>query len=145
MLAFFGLGALGGAGVLALARRHVLSRCGHRLRDADFCYCALRAGAFAFTRSGIGLFRRRRAGMDQHSGYAQYLQRRQQLRAWVRARVISMYVLVLQGGLALGSAVWGVVASNAGLHFTLTFAAIALAAGLFISPWYRLQQSPIHK
>jgi predicted MFS family arabinose efflux permease len=52
-----------------------------------------------------------------------------------------MYVLVLQGGLALGSAVWGVVASNAGVLFTLTFAAIALTAGLLLSPWYRLQQS----
>jgi predicted MFS family arabinose efflux permease len=52
-----------------------------------------------------------------------------------------MYVLVLQGGLALGSAVWGFVASNAGVQFALTFAAIALTAGLLLSPWYRLQQS----
>jgi predicted MFS family arabinose efflux permease len=61
--------------------------------------------------------------------------------AWVRARVISMYVLVLQGGLALGSAVWGFVASRAGIQFALTFAAIALTGGLLLSPWYRLKQS----
>jgi predicted MFS family arabinose efflux permease len=61
--------------------------------------------------------------------------------AWVRARVISMYVLVLQGGLALGSAVWGVVASKSGVQYTLTAAAAALAAGLLLAPWYRLQQS----
>ena len=60
---------------------------------------------------------------------------------WVRARVISMYVLVLQGGLALGSAVWGVVASNSSVQFTLTFAAAALTAGLLLAPWYRLQQT----
>ena len=46
--------------------------------------------------------------------------------AWVRARVISMYVLVLQGGLALGSAVWGAVASRSSVQFTLTVAAAAL-------------------
>ena len=40
--------------------------------------------------------------------------------------MISMYVLVLQGGLALGSAVWGAVASSTGVKFTLTFAAVAL-------------------
>ena len=78
--------------------------------------------------------------MDQHSGHARISPRRPPLRHWVRARVISMYVLVLQGGLALGSAVWGAVASSAGVLFTLTFAAIALTAGLLVSPWYRLKQ-----
>ena len=58
---------------------------------------------------------------------------------WVRARVISMYVLVLQGGLAVGSAVWGAVASRGGLQFALTAAAVTLAAGLLLAPWYRLQ------
>jgi len=47
--------------------------------------------------------------------------------------------LVVVSGLALGSAVWGFVASNTGVQFTLTFAAIALTAGLLLSPWYRLQ------
>ena len=51
-----------------------------------------------------------------------------------------MYVLVLQGGLALGSAVWGAVASSTGVQLTLTFAAFALTAGLLVSPWYRLNQ-----
>ena len=54
--------------------------------------------------------------------------------------MISMYVLVLQGGLAVGSAVWGVLASQIGLKFTLTIAAAALIGGLVLSPWYRLQQ-----
>jgi predicted MFS family arabinose efflux permease len=52
-----------------------------------------------------------------------------------------MYVLVLQGGLALGSAVWGAVASHSSLQFALTFAAASLTAGLLLAPWYRLQQS----
>jgi predicted MFS family arabinose efflux permease len=52
-----------------------------------------------------------------------------------------MYVLVLQGGLALGSLLWGMVASAIGVHLTLTWAAAALVAGLIIAPWYRLSAS----
>jgi MFS family permease len=140
MLAFFGLGALGGAGVLALARR-LLSP------DAVIAYATL-----IFAVALCGLVRSPSlaiaSAFSAASGLAWIsilatLNLAAQTAAphWVRARVISMYVLVLQGGLALGSAVWGVVASNAGVLFTLTFAAIALTAGLLLSPWYRLQQS----
>jgi MFS family permease len=140
MLAFFGLGALGGAGVLALARR-LLSP------DAVIAYATL-----IFAVALCGLVRSpslaiasafsAAAGLAWISILATLnLAAQTAAPHWVRARVISMYVLVLQGGLALGSAVWGVVASNAGVLFTLTFAAIALTAGLLLSPWYRLQQS----
>jgi MFS family permease len=140
MLAFFGLGALGGAGVLALARR-LLSP------DAVIAYATL-----IFAVALCGLVRSpslaiasafsAAAGLAWISILATLnLAAQTAAPHWVRARVISMYVLVLQGGLALGSAVWGVVASNVGVLFTLTFAAIALTAGLLLSPWYRLQQS----
>jgi MFS family permease len=139
MLAFFGLGALGGAGVLALARR-LLSP------DAVIAYATL-----VFAVALCGLVRSpslavasafsAAAGLAWISILATLnLAAQTAAPHWVRARVISMYVLVLQGGLALGSAVWGFVASNAGVQFTLTFAAIALTAGLLLSPWYRLQQ-----
>jgi MFS family permease len=140
MLAFFGLGALGGAGVLALSRR-LLSP------DAVIAYATL-----IFAIALCGLVRSpslavasafsAAAGLAWISILATLnLAAQTAAPHWVRARVISMYVLVLQGGLALGSAVWGVVASNVGVLFTLTFAAIALTAGLLLSPWYRLQQS----
>jgi predicted MFS family arabinose efflux permease len=140
MLAFFGLGALGGAGVLALARRHLSP-------DAVIACATLvfAIALFGLVRSpslGVASAFSAAAGLAWISILATLNTAAQTAApAWVRARVISMYVLVLQGGLALGSAVWGFVASNAGLHFTLTFAAIALAGSLFISPWYRLQQT----
>ena len=142
MLAFFGLGALGGAGVLALARR-LLSP------DAVIAYATL---VFAIALCGlvrspslaIASAFSAAAGLAWISILATLnLAAQTAAPHWVRARVISMYVLVLQGGLALGSAVWGAVASSAGVIFTLTFAAIALAAGLLISPWYRLRESGI--
>jgi MFS family permease len=139
MLAFFGLGALGGAGVLALARRHFSPDA--VIAYATVIFAVALCGLVRSPSLAIASAFSAAAGLAWISILATLNTAAQTAApAWVRARVISMYVLVLQGGLALGSAVWGVVASNAGLHFTLTFAAIALTAGLLLSPWYRLQQ-----
>ena len=35
---------------------------------------------------------------------------------WVRARVLAVFMLVFQGGLAAGSAFWGAVAARAGIQ-----------------------------
>jgi predicted MFS family arabinose efflux permease len=54
------------------------------------------------------------------------------LPAWVRARGLATYLLVLFGGLAMGSALWGVLAESIGVRhaFELSGAAVA-AARLF--------------
>jgi MFS family permease len=141
MLAFFGLGALCGAGVLSMARRRLSP-------DAVIAFATL-----IFAVALCGLVRSHSlavastfsaaAGLAWISILATLnLAAQTAAPGWVRARVISMYVLVLQGGLALGSAVWGAVASSSSVQFTLTFAAAALTAGLLLGPWYRLQQSP---
>ena len=49
---------------------------------------------------------------------------------WVRARVLSMYLLVLQGGMAGGSALWGALASRFSVPTALLVAALGLLAGL---------------
>jgi predicted MFS family arabinose efflux permease len=46
---------------------------------------------------------------------------------WVRARAISAYLLTFQGGLALGSALWGSIAERFGDPSALTLAAAGLA------------------
>jgi MFS family permease len=58
--------------------------------------------------------------------------------SWLRARALSMYLLVLQGGMAIGSAAWGALAVKAGVPTTLLCSAAALAAGLFTVKKYRL-------
>jgi MFS family permease len=50
--------------------------------------------------------------------------------SFLRARALSLYLLVLQGGMAIGSAVWGALASRVGIPTALLCSAIALAAGL---------------
>lgn len=58
--------------------------------------------------------------------------------AWVQARSLGVYQLVFQGGLAIGSAVWGLVAQQAGNQIALLSAAIGLGLGLLAVGQYRL-------
>jgi MFS family permease len=57
---------------------------------------------------------------------------------WMRARALSMYLLVLQGGMALGSAAWGALATKAGVPNTMLYSAVALILGLLTVRRYRL-------
>ncbi len=58
---------------------------------------------------------------------------------WLRARTLSMYLLVLQGGMAAGSAIWGAVASRYGIAASLSGAAAILAIGLVTTRWHHLR------
>ncbi len=58
--------------------------------------------------------------------------------AWVKARALALYLLVFQGGLALGSFVWGLVAERAGTGAALFAAGATLAAGVLAGLRYRL-------
>ena len=57
---------------------------------------------------------------------------------WVRARSLSMYLLVMQGSMAIGSMTWGAVASRMGVPDTLALAGLALLFGLAAIPSHRL-------
>ncbi len=50
--------------------------------------------------------------------------------SWVKARAIGIYVLVIQGGLALGSIVWGVIASQLPIPETFVIAVAGLIIGM---------------
>src|SRR5258706_11065438 len=58
---------------------------------------------------------------------------------WVRARALAIYAIAGQGGMALGSAFWGLVAEHLSLATTLLCAAGVLVASLAMSLWYRLR------
>jgi MFS family permease len=57
---------------------------------------------------------------------------------WVRARALSMYLLVLQGGMAVGSAAWGALATRVGVPTALLCSAVALLVGLATIRQHRL-------
>jgi MFS family permease len=58
--------------------------------------------------------------------------------AWVRGRALSVNQLVFSGGMAAGSALWGVVAQVAGLSAALLAAAALLALTLVLVRWWPL-------
>jgi len=49
---------------------------------------------------------------------------------WVRARGLAAFVVIFMGGMALGSILWGQVATRIGIPLTLTLAAGGLVAGV---------------
>jgi MFS family permease len=55
------------------------------------------------------------------------------LPGWVRARALAVYLLVFQGAMAIGSVIWGEVASRYGLRFTLFLAGLALLGAAMIT------------
>jgi MFS family permease len=59
--------------------------------------------------------------------------------SWVLARSLSMYVLVLQGGMAAGSALFGALAKWIGIPDAMLFAAAGLIVGLVTMKWHRLR------
>lgn len=59
--------------------------------------------------------------------------------SWVQARSLGVYQLVFQGGIAAGSAVWGVAADRLGNSTALLGAAIGLVVGLTAAARYRLK------
>jgi len=59
--------------------------------------------------------------------------------SWVRARVLATYMLVFFGGMALGSAFWGTVASRIGISDALLCAAGALIVGLASAYFFPLK------
>jgi MFS family permease len=58
--------------------------------------------------------------------------------SFLRARALSLYLLVLQGGMAIGSALWGAVADWAGVPSAMLAAAMTLVLGLVVVRRYRL-------
>jgi predicted MFS family arabinose efflux permease len=61
---------------------------------------------------------------------------------WIKARGMSFYLVVFQGGNAVGSAVMGVAAEHAGLSTTLAIAAAGLALGPLAALTWRFQKIP---
>jgi len=62
---------------------------------------------------------------------------------WLRARTLSMYLLILQGGMAIGSALWGALATKYGVPTTMLLSSLALVVGLATVRKYPLHSSEL--
>src|SRR5271169_581843 len=63
--------------------------------------------------------------------------------AYIRARALSFYLLVLQGGMAIGATLWGLLAQRIGVPDALGAAAVALALGVFALRGHRITASEL--
>jgi len=63
--------------------------------------------------------------------------------AYVRARALSFYLLVLQGGMAVGATLWGALANRIGVPDALGVAALVLALGVFALRGHRITASEL--
>ena len=55
---------------------------------------------------------------------------------WIGARVLAVYLLILNGGLVVGSVIWGTVANTFGIPITLSVVSLALAATIIARKGY---------
>jgi MFS family permease len=60
--------------------------------------------------------------------------------SWVRGRVMSVFMLVFFGPFAIGSALWGFLASWFGITETLVFTSLATAVGLLVTSHRHLSE-----
>jgi predicted MFS family arabinose efflux permease len=63
--------------------------------------------------------------------------------AYMRARALSFYLLVLQGGMAVGATLWGALAQRIGVPDALAAAAVVLALGVFALRGHRITASEL--
>jgi hypothetical protein len=140
LLGCLGIGAVMGAGILPRARQQLSV---DRLIAAGtllYTGIVVMLGTVhvfgwlcpAMLAGGVGWV----AVMSSFSATAQLV-----LPSWVRARGLAVYLLVSQGGMALGSVLWGVAASHTGVPAALLWSAAGLIAGLAVTAPFRLAGS----
>ena len=137
LLGFFGLGAIAGATLIPALRRRLSL-------DAQVALATLAFAAVIFLLSVWHMFWL--LALALFGGGVAWIQILATLNmsaqtcspAWVRARSISLYLLILQGGMAAGSTVWGAVATHFGIARALQMAACGLLLGIASVRHYRL-------
>src|SRR5271166_1057029 len=143
LLGFFGVGALLGATLIASFRRRISADMLVVLSTAVFALCTFAGGRWqSFPTLSLTMFV---AGVAWIQILASLNVSAQAMcPGHMRARAISMYLLVLQGGLAGGAALWGAVAERVGMARSLSYAALGLLAGIVAAAWFKLHPGQIH-
>ncbi len=138
LLGFFGAGALVGAIMLPALRRAIGVNAVIAVATMVFALATFASGrGYRFTVLAAVLFA---AGVAWIAIVASLNVSAQTMSpAWLRARTLSIYLLVLQGGMAAGSAAWGVVGERWGIPNAMLVAGVGLIAGLATIKHFRLR------
>lgn len=142
LLGFFGTGALAGATLMPTLQRRISSDSLVSLSTAVFAFTTFAAPQWCtFPLLSLTLFI---AGVAWIQIVASLNVSAQTMcPGHMRARAISMYLLVFQGGLAGGATLWGAIAERVGTPRSLTFAALALLIGLPAAGWFKLHSGDV--
>jgi MFS family permease/quinol monooxygenase YgiN len=137
LLGCLGAGALMGAAFLSKVRTFISNNLLVVMASILFAVATLilaHSGAVLFTGSGMLL-----GGIAWIACVSSFNTAAQTVApTWARGRVLALFSVVLLGGLAVGSAVWGGVASRFGITKALDVASLGLVVGLTVSFRYRL-------
>ena len=142
LLGFFGSGALLGAALMTGLRQRLSADALVSLATAIFAFTTFAGGRWpSFAALSLTMFI---AGVAWIQILASLNVSAQTMcPAQMRARAISMYLLVLQGGLAGGAALWGEVAERVGISRSLSYAAIGLLIGVPAAAWFKLNSADL--
>jgi predicted MFS family arabinose efflux permease len=142
LLGFFGVGALLGAMLIPIFRRRVSADVLVSFATGVFAFGTFAGGRWqSFAVLSLIMFI---AGIAWIQIIASLNVSAQTMcPGHMRARAISVYLLVLQGGLAGGAALWGAVAERFGMARSLSCAALGLLAGILATYWFRLHPGKI--
>ena len=137
LLGFFGLGALLGATLMPFFRRTFSTDALVSAATVVFAFTTYAGGRWhSFPVLSVAMFA---AGVAWIQVLASLNVSAQTMcPAHMRARAISMYLLVLQGGLAGGAALWGAIAESVGIGRSLLCAALGLLVGILAAGWFKL-------
>ncbi|HEV8038908.1 MAG TPA: MFS transporter [Bryobacteraceae bacterium] len=142
LLGFFGVGAIIGAVVLQRTRSRLSTETILSLATATFAAIIL---SLALLRTPVVLCVLMLFGGASWTVFMSLFNIMVQDLApdWVRARVLAVYLFVFQGSVAVGSTLWGFVASHTNVHITLVFASIGTGACLFLGAWFKLPNTAV--
>lgn len=59
---------------------------------------------------------------------------------WVRARALGIYLIAFFGGMAVGSTLWGIIATHFSITDTLVFAGLGLLLSIGLTPFFSLEK-----
>jgi MFS family permease len=129
LLGAVGLGAVGGAALLPRLRQRLPLDA--VISGASILFAVV-GGLTAFWRFVPGLWVAMVLGGIAWIGLMASLNGAVQtvVPSWVRARALGLYLLVFQGGLGIGSALWGLVAQHVGASATLALSSLGVVLGL---------------
>ena len=139
LLALLGLGAVTGALILPRLRTRFLPD--HLMLGGTLAFSVATAALGFLPRFAVACGAMALAGMAWIAVLSSLnIAAQQAVPAWVRARALSIYLIVFFGGMAVGCTVWGALASRVGIQTSLVIAAAGLLLSLSLVRRFSLGQ-----